>query len=261
MAVFLDLDRERAPTLHADRESEAICGVDEDRLRPASPVDCGIAPRARLLVELAVLDEQERPHHDRRDLLIPDETVGSIRSLEEVAPVGAFDGQPGHGRFSIGRRNSESGGGNERRGEASLLRDPEPVRFESSRELGDAGVAATDVRRATGRKDHAIRRTGLDVIGQPFRPLREEAGFQDSGVGLPVQRQEEERQPRQGPGPLGNPMELPSDRERPLKSRSKPRYARQCPRDGLELTNHFLPYTQVHRKVRPGEDNYLLLET
>src|SRR5439155_26307649 len=73
------------------------------------------------------------------------------------------------------------------------------------------------------------------------------------GVGFPVQGDEEQGQPRQGPRPTGKPADLSQDPDRVRPTDSKPRHVGQGPRDGFDLTSHFLSYTQVHRKVRPQD--------
>jgi len=77
-------------------------GVDEHGLGPPAPVDRGIAPAARALVQLAVLDEEKRARHDGRDFPVGRE-VPPPRRLEEIASVGALDREPCFGRLAVGR--------------------------------------------------------------------------------------------------------------------------------------------------------------
>src|SRR2546426_9487526 len=85
-----------------------------------------------------------------------------------------------------------------------------------------------------------------------FRSVSEERGFEDAGVGFPVEREKEHAHAAESQRPPGNstyqvpafPGFYPGD--------TKPRNARGSPGERLDLTFHGLSYTPVHRKVRPN---------
>ena len=171
VAVLLHLDREGASSLDAYREPHPARGIDEHRLRPAPPVDRGIAPAARALVQLAVLDEEERANDDRRDPRVGIEPAGPVRGGEEIAPVRSLDREPRDRRLPVGRRDPEFGREREGGGEAGLFRDAEATRLEVPREFGDSCVAPAHVGRSAFREHDLIGGAGLDVEPHALRPV------------------------------------------------------------------------------------------
>ena len=186
MAILLELHGQGAAALGADGQPHPARHVEAARLPEPAPVDGGIAAGTRRARELAVLQEQERVHDQRRDVLeVREEHVPRPSVVERLTPE-IMDDESRHRRLAVGRRHAPSHEADCPRALARLFRHRVSGGGEPSAEIAESWIASLGVEGTAAREGDARARPGFDLVRESRRVAREQPGLYGGGAELVV---------------------------------------------------------------------------
>lgn len=175
MAEFLELRRERAAAgrrLVAVHEAQPLIG---ERAAEAPPVDRRIAVRLARVEQIAILDEEQRLHDERRDRVEIDVGVMRVDDAEQRRARRIDDRQAGLVFFAVRQEQALVGEREHPVGHARLRRDDEAARQQPLLERRQQRVAEAQVVRAVVGEADAIARAFVDAVADVARQFRQKA--------------------------------------------------------------------------------------
>ncbi|KYO95411.1 hypothetical protein LT20_04791 [Pseudomonas aeruginosa] len=166
VAVFLDLGRQGAAAGGVRAEAEHLADLRQRRLGEATPVHRRVEVGAFVIEQVAVLDEQQALHHQRRQA--GEVRVAPLRIAEVVdrhaAAIG--DVQPGLGLFRVGREQPVFGVAHQCRGEVRLAGDGVVAVVQALHERRQQLVAEAAVEGAVRREQDGLAGTLAHLVVQ-----------------------------------------------------------------------------------------------
>ncbi|KGV88569.1 hypothetical protein X892_5520 [Burkholderia pseudomallei MSHR3960] len=175
MAEFLELRRERAAAgrrLVAVHEAQPLIG---ERAAEAPPVDRRIAVRLARVEQIAILDEEQRLHDERRNRVEIDVGVMRVDDAEQRRARRIDDRQAGLVFFAVRQEQALVGEREHPVGHARLRRDDEAARQQPLLERRQQRVAEAQVVRAVVGEADAIARAFVDAVADVARQFRQKA--------------------------------------------------------------------------------------
>lgn len=140
-------------------------------LEEARPVHRRVEVRALGVEQVAVLDEQQAGHQQRRDVLEARIVALRVAEVEHRLATAVGDVQSGAGLFPVGRVQAVADVLQQRRREARLAGDGIALLVQAADELGQGDVAQALVEGALGRPDEGGAGAVLDAVAQLRGPV------------------------------------------------------------------------------------------
>ena len=194
--VLLELGGQGAAAFHMAGETDLGPDIEHGRLGQPGPVHRGVRAGVGGPAQLAVLDEQQGVHHERRDVLEPSIKAGTRTGVVEGRSPGVADDQAGHRQLGIGRRHPPLHQPDQFGRLPGLLRHPVTPGGQTLVKLRNEGVAPLPVEWTALGEGDARAWPRLDRVRQPCRVLRKKEGLEGGGADLVIgsRREQSDRQ-------------------------------------------------------------------
>ncbi|MCY1291608.1 hypothetical protein D9M70_408020 [compost metagenome] len=166
VAVFLQLGGQGAAPGGLAVQVDGLAHLGQRRLGEARPVDGGVGQGHVAVQQLAVLDEQQAAHQQRRNAAEARVALLRIGELVEGPAAAVADTDAGLDLFPIGREQPALGVVDQGRGETGLLLDLETAFFQAVEHLRQEGVAQAAIEGAFIGVTDGVARAVPQLVAQ-----------------------------------------------------------------------------------------------
>ena len=197
MAKFLDLRRQRAGAALIEAGYHEPQDAAEDRQREAVPFDRGVVFGVAVIEEIAVLDEQQAVHDQRRDAGVIAECIQREPGAVDLVTVAVENPQSGAVLFRVDREGAETDKAVEPLRPPRLPLDREMALLESLGELRQRDIAEPLVIGSMFREADRVAGAGLSRERHAAVEPGEDPRLQIGGAHLVMNAPADQRQDRQ----------------------------------------------------------------